>query len=173
MSCRKSIWCVYFHTIYPLFLTRDCFELGIWGPVDFSQCTLTDDLVGNLGILSLVMTGVTVSEIEGNRTNLEAEVQLSSLFGQLAKPIIQGLILKNILFSTQMRNILDSSNVTYTSVNTTAVYSASVAIGFLVDFSPKNNLQFMVIVSTIEISKEFGGYSVLSTDFSIIESAGM
>ena len=78
-------------------LTRECFEPGVWGPVDFSQCTLTDGLIGNLGILSLVMTGVTLNEIEGNRTNLEAEVQLSCLFGQLAKPPLHGIILKYAL----------------------------------------------------------------------------
>ena len=59
---------------------RDCFEPGIWGPVDFSQCTLNDDLMGNLGMVSIVLTGVTLTDIEGNRTNLEAEVKPSFLF---------------------------------------------------------------------------------------------
>ena len=94
----KTIQCIHFHSICMIFLTRDCFELGTWGPVDFSQCTLNDNLIGNLGILSIVLTGVTLSEIEGNRTTLEAEVKLSCLFSQLTKPMLHGLILKCAFF---------------------------------------------------------------------------
>ena len=71
-----------------------------------------------------------------------------------------------------MRNTLDSNNITYTSVTVTSIYSASVAVGFLVDFSPEDNFQLVAVVSEIQFSGTFSGYSVQRAEVIIIESAG-